>query len=274
MSVLAEVSIEAWSAWAPGLTTWEAWNKWALHGGGWFPAASATEVRPPVQFMPPLLRRRCSDGARAALSAAYACLGPALRASVPVVFASRHGEAQTTLSILQSVAQAEPLSPMDFSLSVHNASSGIFSIATGNTAPASAIAARQGLVASAILEGLTQARSWGSDRFLCVFQEEPVPSQFLNASQKYPELCAFALLCREDQTSDERISLIERVSGEETERPEEVEALAFLRWWLSEDPAGLALSASLEFSRSSPEAWPTLQRVVQNNFFEPGASRS
>lgn len=249
---------------------------WARSGDGGLPKADGS--RPPVQFMPPLLRRRCSDGARAALSTGYACLSHKDRTSVPVVFASRHGEAETTLSILQSVARAEPLSPMDFSLSVHNASSGIFSIATDNTAPASAIAARQGIVAAAFLEGLTQARSMKSEQFLCVFQEEPVPSQFLNSSQKYPELFALALLCREDQFSSGRISLVEHARGEWGGRLEEVEALVFLRWWLTGNDSVLALSESLEFSRTSLGASGRFSGTgesiaPQGNFFEPGAPR-
>ncbi len=271
MSVLAEISIEAWSAWAPGLSSREAWLNWARIGSCRLPEESLE--RPPVQFMPPMLRRRCGDGARAALAVAYACLKPDDRMSLPVVFASRHGEAQTTLSILQSLAKAEPLSPMDFSLSVHNASSGIFSIATGNTAPASAIAARRGIVAAGFLEGLSQTRSRGGSRFLCVFQEEPVPSQFLSPSQYYPELFGLALLCRETDANSDRFALVEQVSSWAMESvPEEVEALSFLKWWLAGEAARFELTHSLGLLRVASRA--KAAAPTHSEFVEPGTART
>jgi len=277
------ISVEAWSAWAPGLFTEEAWVEWANSGA---PLGSGSTDRPPVQFIAPLLRRRCSDGVRAALSVAYACLQEPERGTLPAVFASRHGEAQTTLDILHSLARREPMSPMGFSLSVHNASSGIFSIATSNVGAASAISARRGLVASALMEGVTQARASGSSRFLCVFQEEPVPNELLSPPESYPELFAVALLCSEGGPQNSNsFSVLENAAAQGAapngqnelsslkvglagnEQRAEVDGLAFLRWYLL---GGGAFAASPSLGLKRGAGGP----VTLPPFFQPGLERN
>ena len=52
---------------------------------------------------------------------------------LPLVFISRHGETPRTLDILSDLASEQPLSPTQFSLSVHNAVIGLWSILRNET---------------------------------------------------------------------------------------------------------------------------------------------
>jgi hypothetical protein len=63
-------------------------------------------------------------------------LGP-----MPSVFTSRHGEAVRTLPVLEDLAEGLPPSPTQFSMNVHNATAGIWSIARRDPSPSLSLAA-------------------------------------------------------------------------------------------------------------------------------------
>jgi hypothetical protein len=119
-------------------------------------------------------RRRLSRLSRLALSAAHSCAGE--RHFLPTVFASRHGEIHRTLGLLGDLAHNEPLSPMAFSLSVHNTASGLYSITTGNTAPSTAIAAGADTLSMAMIEAIGQLQR--HDEVMVVYAEEPLPAEY------------------------------------------------------------------------------------------------
>ncbi|WP_082627241.1 beta-ketoacyl synthase chain length factor [Colwellia sp. TT2012] len=54
----------------------------------------------------------------------------ALKQNLPLIFASQHGDLAKTITLIKDAALGENLSPTKFSLSVHNATTGLFSIAT------------------------------------------------------------------------------------------------------------------------------------------------
>lgn len=170
MSQPVRCSLLAWSAWAPGISSPEDWQEWAT---GTRTIADAPDS-PPVDFIPAMQRRRLSRLSRLALSAAYSCADG--NHQLPTVFASRHGEIHRTLGLLTDLAKDEPLSPMAFSLSVHNTASGLYSIATGNTAPSTAIAAGRDTLPTAILEAIGQLQR--HDEVMVVYAEEPLPPEY------------------------------------------------------------------------------------------------
>jgi hypothetical protein len=129
--------------------------------------------QPDVASVEPLQRRRLSRLARAFCHCAE-------RVAVPegarVVFASRHGEAERTLAILQDLAAGAEVSPTLFSLSVHNAVPGIWSILRGSRAPACALAAGP------------DTFGWGLVEALAAHAAKPdVPVLFLYADDRLPE---------------------------------------------------------------------------------------
>ena len=170
MSWLLQSSLLGWAAWTPGVSTPEEWQEWAA---GTRMVADAPDS-PPVDFIPAMQRRRLSRLSRLSLAAAYSCAGE--NHNLPTVFASRHGEIHRTLGLLNDVVQNEPLSPMAFSLSVHNTASGLYSIATGNTAPSTAIAAGLDTLPMAIIEAIGQLQR--HDEVMVVYAEEPLPADY------------------------------------------------------------------------------------------------
>ena len=146
------------------------WCAWPPTG------SSAPDARPDVQFVEVILRRRLSPLARMMLHVAHACAQdlPRLR----LVFASRHGELNRTMGMLQELAQSAPLSPMAFSLSVHNTAAGIFSILRGDTSPATAIAAGDETLGYALLESFCQFESDPDWPVLMVYGDEPLPEAY------------------------------------------------------------------------------------------------
>ena len=122
---------------------------WAAHADGrlrQFTEAGAKAMQP---AMPMMLRRRLTPLGQAAIAAAY---GAGAKAGVHYVFASRHGEFQRSLRVLEALAAEQPLSPADFSLCVHNALAGLLSIATSALAGHTAIAAGPDSLAAGLLE--------------------------------------------------------------------------------------------------------------------------
>ena len=128
-------NIAQWRAWAPGLDSaqdWLAWSKAPV-------VLPASDAAPDVSFLPAMQRRRLSRLARMAFSVGWP-LAEGLQ-DLPLVFISRHGETPRTLDILSDLADGQPLSPTQFSLSVHNAVIGLWSILRNETSEMTALAA-------------------------------------------------------------------------------------------------------------------------------------
>src|SRR4051812_6705411 len=92
----------------------------------WKAWTPAHDLQPDVSVIPAMLRRRLSPIGRAALSVIMPLADS--QGAMPLVYVSRHGDLNRTLGLLQDLALGEPLSPTAFSLSVHNATAGLFSI--------------------------------------------------------------------------------------------------------------------------------------------------
>lgn len=92
-----------------------------------------------MSFLPAMQRRRLSPLARMAFAVGW----PLAEGydTLPLVYVSRHGETPRTFSILSDLAQGQPLSPTQFSLSVHNAVIGLWSILRKQTCEMTALAA-------------------------------------------------------------------------------------------------------------------------------------
>lgn len=135
------------------------------------PGDAAAQVTPRADFLEPAMRRRVSALARSALQVAHDCAGHL--PSVRIVFASRHGELGRTTQMLLELAEGQELSPMAFSMSVLNAVAGVYSIATQDRAPATAVSAAEGTFGMALLEaGMQWADDPGSP-VLLLYADEP-----------------------------------------------------------------------------------------------------
>jgi hypothetical protein len=119
MNLGVEFSVLNYAAWPPAVDNPAAWSAGA---DGKLAIGGSSE--PALSDLPPMLRRCAGGLAKMALEAAQRCFGN--RRDLPIVFCSRHGEADRAVSLLTDLVNSEPLSPTSFALSVHNAASGLF----------------------------------------------------------------------------------------------------------------------------------------------------
>jgi len=196
-------SVASHAAWAPGLATAAAWQEWAQ---GRRDISVPTE--PPLHSMPPMLRRRASAAGRMALEAAYECLPE--HAAIPIIFASRHGECARSVELLRELANQVPLSPASFSLSVHNATAGLFSIARGDHGNHIAIAAGPATIEYALIEACALLAD-GVTQVLLVVSDSPPPAVLSIYNDAPEESFAWAWLLQKlensSATTGDRFSL-------------------------------------------------------------------
>lgn len=225
-------SVEQWAAWAPGLTTQQDWLRWlATHDA----VVSGTST-PALTQMPAMMRRRVNRFGKVALQAAYDAQGQ--HPPCPVIFASRYGDMARSVGLLQQLAASEPLSPTDFSMSVHNATGALFSIARGDVHAYTAIAAGQETVEAAFIEAISQL-SAGELAVLVVFCEEPLPAPFavFEETESFPRAWA-CRLARAEPGAGCRLQLMPAASnGPDTDaqvRPKALADMDILRFLVSD----------------------------------------
>jgi len=180
--------VRNWCAWAPGLKCREDWQKWHDHQA----FVEAEKAAIPAQ-VPKILQRRLSPLARAVFNAADSCIDS--EKSLPIIFSSAHGEVNKSLAMLKSMQKGEEVSPTAFSLSVHNAISGLFSMAYGNHQEITVIAPGQDGIAPAFIEALGLLQEGHADEVLIVLYDEPLSDFYpsLPFALNAPAICALAL---------------------------------------------------------------------------------
>ena len=180
-------NIAAWRAWAPGLDSVADWQAWSQQPG----LLATSGAAPDVSFLPAMQRRRLSRLARMAFSVGWPLAEghPAL----PLVFASRHGETPRTFDILSDLAAEQPLSPTQFSLSVHNAVIGLWSILRGETSEMTALAAAGDGLEYGLIEACALLNE-GAPAVLLVITEEQPPDAYASWIDDVPFPYAVGLL--------------------------------------------------------------------------------
>lgn len=179
-------NITRWRAWAPGLDDDTAWADWAA--APYLPSAAS---QPDVSFLPAMQRRRLSPLARMVFNVAWPLAEG--HAALPLLFVSRHGETPRTHAILADLARGEPLSPTQFSLSVHNAIIGLWSILRGDTSEMSALAGERDGLEHAVLEAAALLEE-GAPAVLLVAAEETPAGAYTPWIDDVPFSYALALL--------------------------------------------------------------------------------
>ncbi|WP_110655386.1 beta-ketoacyl synthase chain length factor [Salinicola halimionae] len=150
------------------------WRGWTPHRVADGEPRLDTRDKPAGTAVPSMLRRRLNLVGRAVCDM-LAAIDP--DADSLVLHASRHGDGERTLEMLYGLDEGEPLSPARFGLSVHNATVGVYSIASGNRRSQQAIAASGGEWAALIAE----SRGYLADHhssLVVIFSDQPVPPRF------------------------------------------------------------------------------------------------
>lgn len=114
-----------------------------------------------LQDLPLTARRRLTPLGRKVLQVINACAVGLDGSAIPWIISCRHGDKSRRLNLLSSLAQEEMLSPSDFSMSVHNAIIGLFSIAAGNKYAHSALAGGNRSFEMGLLESIALLKETG-----------------------------------------------------------------------------------------------------------------
>lgn len=171
-----EIPVLAWAVWEADCST----------------LTSNSEL-PPAKPLPASLRRRVTPIGRRALEAAWT-LSAALEDEAPrIVLSSRHGEYARTQGLLHALAEAEEVSPAEFSLAVHHGLAGLLSIATGNRAGHTAVAAGGDTLGAALTEAAACLMT-GDRRVLVMHFDEAPPADYAAVGGGTEPSVAFALL--------------------------------------------------------------------------------
>jgi hypothetical protein len=214
----------------PGISSLQDWREWQQ--GSRQPVIGEN---PAVQEIPPMLRRRLSPLGKMALSVAW----PLLREtpSIPSVFCSRHGELERTAGMLQELAAGQALSPTHFSLSVHNAIGGVFSIAREDRSAISALAVGDEGFSEAMLETRLIAAEQRVPEALCLIYDASPPTVYSEFGHGPRWPFALAVVLGPSGDGDPGFSLRKSTSiGEPGPLPlDEPQALSFVRFLLDED---------------------------------------
>jgi hypothetical protein len=221
-------AIRRWAAWSPGRESEEAWRQWCAA-----PVALEEHGSPEARFLPPMLRRRCSPLARTMLTVAFECCDESERARVATVFASRHGNINESIDLLERVARREPLSPTRFSHTVHNAQAGLYSIAAGNRQGSSSISAFEESFACGFLEAATFLQREPARPVLLVMADAPLSDTFAPLVQE--PRCAYALALLLASDGPGRVGFRLDPSEPAPPRRDWPDAAEFLRWWVGDE---------------------------------------
>ena len=152
-------------------------------------------VLPAPSILPPTERRRSGRVVKLALAIASEALARAGAgaAALRSVFSSSGGDGHNCHEICQALAiEPREISPTRFSNSVHNASAGYWSIATGATAASTVLCAFDASFCAGLLEALAQVSIDRQPVLLVTYDTEyPQP---LHAKRPVPDAFGIALL--------------------------------------------------------------------------------
>lgn len=233
--------VQDWFAWAPGVETREAWREWARA-----PVPLGADGVPDAKAVPPMIRRRCTPLSRAMLTAAFGCSDAAPSSDVRTVFASRYGSINESVPLLKNIAHDERMSPSRFTHTVHNAQSGLFSIAAGNRHASSALSARAESFATGFLEAATHLHREPTRPVLLVTGDVPLCEEFHSLIDDPQAIYSVALVLAtggegvavdfdvrgHDAPSEPGVA----VAAREADRRGWSDAAEFLRWMLGDEP--------------------------------------
>jgi hypothetical protein len=170
------------------------------------------------------------------------------------VFATCHGEIQTAEKLIADFRESGAVSSARFALSVHNTPSGVYSVATGSTAPTTTITGAHAIAAGWLEASLT-ALETGRPVLLSI-ADEPVPAVFQGPTTLVGVAAAFLLAPAAPGGCRVELAVVPRTDDGDVD-PHQVLARA-TDAWVRDEPATVTLGriqpgATLEL-RLAPRA--------------------
>lgn len=176
-----------------------------------------------IEHIPTMQRRRLSRLAKLALNSAMQTLDT--HNVDYIVWVSQYGDESKTLNILEDVLSEQTPSPTQFSTSVHNAISGLYSILCQDATPATSLAGSWN-------DGLIEAYAWLKTRLeacqvLLVYYDEALPEMYI----EHQPFSAFAMGAMISLAPANLILTPKHTSA----TPAYQQALAFNTFWTNPD---------------------------------------
>ena len=150
-----------------------------------------------VSNIPMILRRRVSVLGKQALKNAWEMSGAS---EARIILSTQHADFERTLSIMESLAAQDNVSPADFSLSSHHALAGLLSIAQKNTRGHTALAAGSESFCFGLMEAAGVLAENPDEEVLLLHYDQPLPGPFYDYNNPPEHAIAVAVhLCRGDE---------------------------------------------------------------------------
>jgi hypothetical protein len=184
---MVRLQIERWSFWSPESSDPTGWSDYWVCDG-----AIRKSGEPDPSAIPAMQRRRLSRLSKMALAAALdASSDMAIDYSI---FCSQHGEIVQTSALLSSISQGVELSPTAFAQSVHNTSSGLFTVISKTHAASSSIGSGPNTFAYGWIEAQAYLHRNPTHRVLLVDFDEVIPEEYQSYSDQVMTDHALALV--------------------------------------------------------------------------------
>lgn len=173
-----KLELLSWSAWAPGLENRTDWRDWLRRGGA--PPENVQGITPKAASVPPRLRRRCSAAGKMALETGLkVCEQAGISGDdVNLIYCSRNGEIITLKALFDDLYFNEPLSPTQFSNSVHHTPTGYFSLITKNQRISRTVSGGEDCFACGLLECISLQPKDPERPILMLYGDEFAPEPF------------------------------------------------------------------------------------------------
>jgi hypothetical protein len=159
------------------LKHWCLWQSTATNANNCWPGGevlASNHGSADVSFLPMMQRRRLSPLAKAACAVAWR--SRVTEGEMPAVFYSAHGESRYYFEMLTDMAAGEAISPGRFSLSVHNAIAGQFSLHSESVLPYVAMAGGSEGMFAAFMEAAGMLLEVPKVMLVCY--EQPLPEAY------------------------------------------------------------------------------------------------
>lgn len=144
----------------------------------------------PLQVLKKMQARRMTSLSKKVVDMALRCVGD-IKVDY-IVYSSRHGEVNLSLSLINSILNNELPSPMNFSQSTHNASLGLFGINRKIEAPGTAISAGKDSFKMGLVSALGFLNKYPEKKVLYIYAE---PKIDLLYSTKVPDQIEEKIWC-------------------------------------------------------------------------------
>lgn len=187
MNDAVTVAITGLGLWLPGFphaTIWAAGTR------------DAEAIKPAGTSLDRVNRRRASPLDRALADTVKQAIdhAGADATTVPIVIGSSIGEAATMISLLDELwRHGNPMSPADFTMSVHNAAAGLISITNKNRGITTSIAADHDTPVAALLEGIGLVLAHDGPAIVAC-GDEPAPATLVQHAPPWAMVTAAVVL--------------------------------------------------------------------------------